>query len=597
MYTKDGEKYFIVDSHMHFWDATPANWVPGAEQYAKGWIECFHAYQSLGPPETHWPIEKFEGYTEDDLMRDVFEDGHVDIAIFQPTYLKEWYPDGLQHDRAERGPGGEAPGQVHRQHPVRPPRRRRRPGRAATQRRAVRVEGREAVHGRVEQRLARLQAERPGRLPVPGGGPGLGIKNVHVHKGPTIWPLDKDAFDVSDVDHAATDFPDLNFIVEHVGLPRIEDFCFMATQEPNVYAGLSVVIGGLMHARPKFFAKVMGELLFWVGEDKMTFGSDYGIWEPKWQVEGFVDWQMPDDDELSDYAKLTTATKKKILGLNAAKLYDIPVPAEFLVPAQAGEPAAQDDAAAGHRGMSSATDAPASVGIRTVDGLAGAVLAALATVRDPELDEPVTTLGFVASCTVSRGRAGAGPAAAADLLLRAQLRLPHGGRRLRRGHARCRACRRAEVILDDHFASDAINAGVAARAGFAASFDGEAIDELDNLRATFLRKAVLAGTDLVCRPLVAAGRTPAELAALTLGDVPASPRADPAAAAPRRPRPACRGRRPTAASTQPPASASRRGERAAPPAPGAGHPDRHRGQHLASAPACSAPLPAPAAPG
>jgi hypothetical protein len=172
----------------------------------------------------------------------------------------------------------------------------------------------------------------------------LGVKNIHVHKGPTIWPLDKDAFDVSDVDHAATDFPELNFIIEHVGLPRIEDFCFMATQEPNVYAGLSVVIGGLMHARPKFFAKVMGELMFWVGEDKMTFGSDYGIWEPKWQIEGFVDWQMPDDDELSDYQKLTTAGKKKILGLNAAKLYDIKVPAEFLVPAQAGTPAAQDDA-------------------------------------------------------------------------------------------------------------------------------------------------------------------------------------------------------------------------------------------------------------
>ena len=67
----------------------------------------------------------------------------------------------------------------------------------------------------------------------------------------------------------------------------------MATQEPNVYAGLSVVIGGLMHARPRFFAKVMGELLFWVGEDKMLFGSDYGIWEPKWQIEGFLDWDYP----------------------------------------------------------------------------------------------------------------------------------------------------------------------------------------------------------------------------------------------------------------------------------------------------------------
>ena len=73
-----------------------------------------------------------------------------------------------------------------------------------------------------------------------------------------------------------------------------------------------------MHARPNFFAKVMGELLFWVGEDKMTFGSDYGIWEPKWQVEGFVDWEMPDREEFADFPRLGVAGKKKILGLNAA---------------------------------------------------------------------------------------------------------------------------------------------------------------------------------------------------------------------------------------------------------------------------------------
>jgi len=48
----------VVDSHMHFWNAAPDNWVPGAEQYAKGWIECFHAYQGLGPAQTHWPLDK-----------------------------------------------------------------------------------------------------------------------------------------------------------------------------------------------------------------------------------------------------------------------------------------------------------------------------------------------------------------------------------------------------------------------------------------------------------------------------------------------------------------------------------------------------------
>ena len=35
------------------------------------------------------------------------------------------------------------------------------------------------------------------------------------------------------------------------------------------------------------------------------------------------------------------------------------------------------------------------------DGSGATVLAALDTVRDPELDEPVTSLGFVTSCAVS----------------------------------------------------------------------------------------------------------------------------------------------------------------------------------------------------
>jgi predicted TIM-barrel fold metal-dependent hydrolase len=343
VYEKDGEKYFVVDSHMHYWDASPQNWVAGHEQFAEGWIKCFHAYQGLGPPETHWTLEHFQKYSEQDLMKDVFEDGYVDVAIFQPTYLKEWYTDGF--NTTERN------GELAEKHP----------GKFIVNTRWDPRDG-DAGLKELEENVARWGSKgvklytaewrdwsRGWTLKDPDAYrylekcQELGIKNIHVHKGPTIWPLDKDAFDVSDVDHAATDFPELNFIVEHVGLPRIEDFCFMATQEPNVYAGLSVVIGGLMYARPKFFAKVMGELLFWVGEDKMTFGSDYGIWEPKWQVEGFVGWDYP-SDEFSDYPRVSVATKKKILGLNAAKLYGIDVPKEAQLPDSAGAPASKDDA-------------------------------------------------------------------------------------------------------------------------------------------------------------------------------------------------------------------------------------------------------------
>jgi len=157
--------------------------------------------------------------------------------------------------------------------------------------------------------------------------------------------------------------------------------------------------------------------------------------------------------------------------------------------------------------------------------VAGAALAALATVRDPELDTPITALGFVASCTVScEGRA------------EVRLRLPTffcapNFSYLMAADAydaviSVPGITTAEVILEDHFASAEINAGVAAQAGFVASFDGEAAGELGELRAQFVRKAVMAGTDQVCRPLVDAGATPRELTALTLGAVPASPELD-----------------------------------------------------------------------
>lgn len=149
------------------------------------------------------------------------------------------------------------------------------------------------------------------------------------------------------------------------------------------------------------------------------------------------------------------------------------------------------------------------------------LLEALRTVRDPELDEPVTDLGFVAACAVSD-----------DGEAQVRLRLPTyfcapNFAFLMVADAydavsSVTGVTRPEVVLEDHFAADAINAGVAARSGFVQSFDGLAVDELDRLRTDFLRKAVLAGTDRVCRPLLAAGRPTDELVRLTLGEVPPS---------------------------------------------------------------------------
>jgi predicted TIM-barrel fold metal-dependent hydrolase len=326
MYEKDGRKYFVVDGHTHFWDARPEN----RNKWGEGFIACFYDYhRNLSPEEYVWDKDKYDRYSEEDMIHDLFEIGYVDKAIMQPTYLTEFFPGGFNTTEQDAAMAANHPGKFIVNGAFDP-----RAGDAGLD------ELRElhetyGIKG-VKLYTAEWRGESRGwTLADDAAQPyfelclELGIKNIHVHKGPTIWPLNRDAFDVADVDHAATAFPDLNFIVEHIGLPRLEDFCWIATQEPNVYGGFAVAMP-FIHTRPKYFAQMIGECLYWIGEDRILFASDYAIWQPKWLVEKFVDFQIPEDMQ-SELGTISDDQKAKFLGLNAATLYDIEVPAEMQV--------------------------------------------------------------------------------------------------------------------------------------------------------------------------------------------------------------------------------------------------------------------------
>jgi predicted TIM-barrel fold metal-dependent hydrolase len=322
--TSSGEEIFIVDGHTHFWNAAPAN---QRNVHGKQFIDCFYAYhQALSPKEQHWPKEKFERYDAQTMVRDLFIDGPVDVAIIQPTYLKDFYVDGFNTT--------EQNAVVARQHPERfilngafDPR----DGELALDyirylKETFKIQGVKLYTAEWKGASKGWKLNDPDAYRCFELCDKLGIRNIHVHKGPTITPLNKDAFDVGDVDHAATDFPSLNFIVEHVGLPRLDDFCWIAVQEANVYGGLAVAMP-FIHARPRYFAEVMGELLFWLGPDRLLFASDYAIWTPRWLVERFLAFELPEDIRRERGVELSLETKKKILGLNAARLYSLDVEA------------------------------------------------------------------------------------------------------------------------------------------------------------------------------------------------------------------------------------------------------------------------------
>jgi predicted TIM-barrel fold metal-dependent hydrolase len=322
--TKDGEEIFIIDGHVHLWDASPENI---RNIHGKQFIDCFYGYHSaLSPPEQLWPAEKFAKYGAEQMAKDLFIDGPDDIAIFQPTYLKDFYRNGFNTLEQNAVLKTRYPDRFILNGAFDP-----RDGEG----------GLEALEAQAEtyklQGVKLYTAEWKGdsrgyKLSDPAAYKylekceQLGIKNIHVHKGPTIIPLDRDAFDVADIDHCATDFPNLNFIVEHCGLPRLDDFCWIAVQESNVYGGLAVVLP-FIHSRPGYFAKVMSELLFWLGEDRILFGSDYGIWTPQWLVERFMNFELPDEVMRETGKALTLTAKKKILGENAARLYNVDIAA------------------------------------------------------------------------------------------------------------------------------------------------------------------------------------------------------------------------------------------------------------------------------
>ena len=120
------------------------------------------------------------------------------------------------------------------------------------------------------------------------------------------------------------------------------------------------------------------------------------------------------------------------------------------------------------------------------------VLEALGTVYDPELDEPITTLGFVGSCVVTDAGDVSVRLRLPDAAVRAELRVPDGRRRAAPPSGASRACGRVDVVLEDHYTGAEINAAVGRGGAFSDAFPGETRGELDALRALFQRKALVA---------------------------------------------------------------------------------------------------------
>jgi predicted TIM-barrel fold metal-dependent hydrolase len=184
-----------------------------------------------------------------------------------------------------------------------------------------------------------------------------GFNNICVHKGLTnAEPVRPEIGHPADLPKAAKDWPNLNFITYHAciqpaffmydalqdvksgrlreGVPDIKwttEYALLVRPYRNTYAELGTTWASSIVTFPTVAAHLMGQLMKFMGPDRIVFGSD-SVWygSPQWQIDAMWRFQIPEDlRKKFGYPELTADAKRKILGLNSAKLYGINTRQQF----------------------------------------------------------------------------------------------------------------------------------------------------------------------------------------------------------------------------------------------------------------------------
>jgi uncharacterized protein len=317
----------VFDGVAHVFNFEKKNAFGQAGEMFSNHLYAFHA--ALTPEgQTVLPPEEFlRQWTIDDIDQMVYEGSDTDMLVAMPLPLTDLFKDGLSpwEECAELA--------------------RRRPDRTVFWGSVNPLEGRRALD-LMERQVGEFGAKAfkfynvrydfgqpfPWRMddpkvafPIFEKAQELGVNLIGVHKGVSLGPQSIEATQTWDMDGAAANFPDINFIIFHVGLPFIDEVCWQLIRYPNLYASIAATINFLVRA-PRQFAEVLGKLLFWCGEDKIVYGSEAPIFQPQWALEAFWNFQLPQDlVEGYGYPQLTEQAKRKILGENLLRLHGMDV--------------------------------------------------------------------------------------------------------------------------------------------------------------------------------------------------------------------------------------------------------------------------------
>ncbi|HJW52542.1 MAG TPA: amidohydrolase family protein [Burkholderiaceae bacterium] len=169
----------------------------------------------------------------------------------------------------------------------------------------------------------------------------LKVRNIAVHKGLAFGARGYEYSTARDIGPAAVRYPDMVFLIYHSGFDtNVKE----GPYDPQAKAGVDVLVRSMREAgRPKNVyaelgstwrfvmrdpdqsAHLLGKLLVTFGEDNILWGTD-SIWygSPQDQIQAFRAFEISREfQQKYGYPALTPAIKRKIFGLNAARVYGL----------------------------------------------------------------------------------------------------------------------------------------------------------------------------------------------------------------------------------------------------------------------------------
>ena len=322
-----GDDAIVFDGVAHVFNFEKKNALGPAGEMFINHLYAFHA--TLTPEgEPVMPAEEFlRQWTVDDIDEMVYRNSSTDMLCAMPLPLTDLFRDGLSpwEECAELA--------------------RRNPDRTMFWGSVNPLEGRRALD-LMERQVGEFGAKAfkfynvrydygqpfPWRMddprvafPVFEKAQELGVNLIGVHKGVPLGPQPIEHTRTFDMDGAAANFPDINFVIFHVGLPWLDEVLWQIVRYPNLYASIAATVN-FISRQPRVFAETLGKMMWWCGEDKIIYGGEAPIWHPQWALEEFWNFELPRDIvEERGYPPLTEQAKRKILGLNLARLHGMDV--------------------------------------------------------------------------------------------------------------------------------------------------------------------------------------------------------------------------------------------------------------------------------